>query len=95
MKNITLAIDEHVLDEVRQIAARNKTTVNGLVRDYLTKLASEKSRIAHARERLAELARTSEGRLGEDWVWRREDAYEDRLFPRHKRPPVPGSGEGG
>jgi hypothetical protein len=95
MRNITLAIDEHVLDEVRQIAARNKTTVNGMVRAYLTTLASKESRTARARERLAELARTSEGRLGEDWVWRREDAYEDRLFPRHKHPPVPGSGEGG
>jgi hypothetical protein len=88
MKNITLSIDEQVLDEVRQIAARNRTTVNGMVRDYLVRLASEQSRIAQARERLLELARTSEGRLGKDWKWNREDAYEGRVFPRHQRPSV-------
>jgi hypothetical protein len=35
MKNITLAIDEKVLDRVRVIAAERKTTVNALVRDFL------------------------------------------------------------
>ena len=35
MKNITLAVDEDVLDRVRVIAAERKTTVNGLVREYL------------------------------------------------------------
>jgi hypothetical protein len=88
MKNITLSVDEHVLDEVRQIAARQRTTVNAMVRDYLTRLASEDSRIAQARERLLDLARASEGRLGQDWKWNREDAYEGRVLPRHQRSPV-------
>ena len=39
MKNITLAIDETVLDEVREIAARRRTTVNAIVRNYLAHIA--------------------------------------------------------
>jgi metal-responsive CopG/Arc/MetJ family transcriptional regulator len=90
MKNITLSIDEQVLDEVRQIAARNRTTVNGMVRDYLSRLASEEGRIAEARKGLLELIEHSTGRLGPDYVWNREDAYEGRIFPRHEHPDLRG-----
>ena len=86
MKNITLAINEKVLDEVREIAVRRRTTVNALVRDYLTQIASEESRIAEARKGLLELMENSTGRLGPDYVWNREEIYEDRMFPRHKCP---------
>jgi hypothetical protein len=88
MKNITLSIDDSVLEEVRQIAARNKTTVNAIVRDHLTRLSQQESRQAEARRRLLELAETSSGRLGPGWKWNREDAYEGRLLPRHEHPPV-------
>jgi predicted transcriptional regulator len=95
MKNITLAIDENVLDEVREIAARRRTTVNALVRDYLTQIASEESRIAEARKGLKELMDKSTARLGKDYVWNREEIYEDRMFPRHKRPDLRGNGKTG
>ncbi len=84
-KNITLAIDENVLDEVREIAARRRTTVNALVRDYLTAIAAEESRIAEARKGLKELMSKSTARMGPDYVWNREEIYEDRLLPRHQR----------
>jgi predicted transcriptional regulator len=90
MKNVTLSIDEHVLDEVRQIAARQRTTVNAMVREYLTRLASEESRIAEARQGLRELMKQSTARLGPDYVWNREDAYEGRLLPRHEHPDLRG-----
>ena len=35
MKNVTLAVEEDVLAAARKYAAARKTTVNGLVRDYL------------------------------------------------------------
>ncbi len=76
MKNITLAIDESVLDEVRQYAAKNKTTVNGLVRDYLSRLAAQQNRAEAARQRLLELARSSEGELGPDYKWDRDATYD-------------------
>ena len=93
MKNITLAIDENVLNEVREIAARRRTTVNALVRDYLTQMATEESRIAEARKGLKELMDKSTARLGPDYVWNREEIYEDRMFPRHKRPDLRSDGE--
>jgi Family of unknown function (DUF6364) len=93
MKNITLAIDENVLHEVREIAARQKTTVNALVREYLTQLASQESRIAEARKGLQELMDKSTARLGPDYVWNREEIYEDRMFPRHERSGLRGDGK--
>ena len=64
MKNLTLAIEDHVLDEVREIAARRRTTVNALVRDYLTQVAAEDGRIAQARKELRELMDNSTGAAG-------------------------------
>ena len=82
MKNVTLAIDEEVLRAARRYAANRDTTVNALVRDYLTSLVAFEEKAAKARERLVELSETSEGRMG-SWKWKRGDAYEGRLFPRH------------
>ncbi|MBV9079022.1 MAG: hypothetical protein JO048_16285 [Methylobacteriaceae bacterium] len=55
MKNITLAIDETVLEEVRVYAARRKTSVNGLVREFLRSIAEQEDRSARARRRLRDL----------------------------------------
>jgi hypothetical protein len=93
MKNVTLAIDEEVLRAARRYAANRDTTVNALVRDYLTSLVAFEEKAAKARERLVELSDTSEGRMG-SWEWKRGDAYEGRLFPRHERPDLRGFGEG-
>ena len=75
MKNITLSIDENVLSEVRRYAASRDTTVNALVRDFLTRLATQEDRAAKARRRLLELSDTSEGRMG-DQKWNRERLYD-------------------
>ena len=93
MKNITLAVDEGVLDRVRVIAAELKTTVNALVREYLEKMASEPDRIAEARRRLVELAERSQARLGPDYRFNRDEIYEERLLPRHERSDLRGSGK--
>jgi hypothetical protein len=92
MKNITLAVDDGVLDRARVIAAERKTTVNGLVRDFLEKLVTEGDRIAQARRDLLELAAKSQVRLGPDYRFNREEIYEERLFPRHQHHPLRGSG---
>jgi hypothetical protein len=94
-KNITLAIDEATLETVRIIAAEEKTTVNALVRDFLNGLAEQRNRRAEARAAFKELAENSTGRLGPDYVWNREDAYADRVFPRHERSAVRREGEAG
>ena len=75
MKNITLAIDEDVLNEVRVYAAKHNTTVNGLVRDFLKRLAEQEDRTARARRRLRELAEKSTAEVG-PVTWKREDLYD-------------------
>jgi hypothetical protein len=93
MKNITLAIDEKVLDRVRVIAAERKTTVNALVREFLTETASEIERREESRRALLKLIDESQADMGPNFKWNREALYEDRLFPRHKRPDLRDDGE--
>jgi Family of unknown function (DUF6364) len=77
MKNVTLSIDEKVLDEARVYAAKRKTTVNALVRDYLTRIASEEDRVAQARKELRELAKRSTAEVG-PITWTRDSLYDRR-----------------
>jgi hypothetical protein len=75
MKNITLSVDDAVLEKVRQIAAIQKTTVNALVRDYLTSVASREARWAEAVRQMQELAAQSNMVVGpRDWL--RDDVHE-------------------
>lgn len=74
MKNITLSVDENVLAAVRRLAAERDSTVNALVREYLTNLAAHENRAKRARARLRELSEQSKGRLGKK-TWSREDLY--------------------
>jgi hypothetical protein len=75
MKNITLSVDENVLATVRRHAAERDSTVNALVRDYLTRIAAHDGRAARARARLRRLSAQSEGRLGRK-TWTREDLHD-------------------
>jgi hypothetical protein len=76
MKNITLAIDDEVLDRVRIVAAEKKTTVNALVREFLADLAGRDERLAEARKQLLQLMDTSKGRMAPDWKFDREETHE-------------------
>ena len=90
MKNITLAIDEDVLDKVRAYAAEQKTTVNAIVRRHLEKLAFENDRRAEARRELLRLARASKGRLTSNYVWNREELYDRPVLRRYEHPDLRG-----
>ena len=92
-KNITLAVDDEVLEAVRVIAAERKTTVNALVREFMSGLANESDRRKAAVRGLLELADGSTGRIGADHRWSREELYDDRLLPRHQRPDLRGGRE--
>jgi len=76
MKNITLAIEDDVLDKARIAAAERKTTVNAMVREFLTEIASRGDRRERARRELVELMRTSKGRLAPDYRFDREETHE-------------------
>lgn len=88
MKNITLAIEDEVLAEVRKYAAANNTTVNALVRDYLGGLARFESHSKKAREELLKLAEESTFDLGA-WKWSREELYDRNELSRHEHSSLP------
>ncbi|MEC7797145.1 MAG: ribbon-helix-helix protein, CopG family [Pseudomonadota bacterium] len=73
-RNITLAIDDALLDKVRVLAAMKRTSVNEMVRGFLARLVEEETEHDEATEALLKLARESQGRMG-DWRPAREDAY--------------------
>jgi hypothetical protein len=80
IKSITVSVDENVLASVRRLAAERGSTVNALVRDYLTNLAAHESRADRARARLRELSSQSQGRLGRK-TWTRDDLHDRGAAP--------------
>jgi len=75
MKNITLSVDENILAAVRRHAADRDSTVNALVREYLTGLAAHEDRAKRARAKLRQLSTQSPGRLGKK-TWTREQLHD-------------------
>ena len=76
--NITLSLDEKLVKEVRKIAVDRDTTLTGLVREYLEKLANESATAGRRRRELEALERTfrdSHFKMGKR-TWKREDLYE-------------------
>ena len=74
-KNITLSVDEKVLAKVRRIAAEKDTTVNAMVRDYLTHVAGRDERVKQAMRELEEMTRDSGVEIG-PITWKRDDLYD-------------------
>lgn len=74
-KNITLSIEEAVLDRVRVIAAQRKTTVNGLVRLYLENLSKADDKAARFARRIDALRARSQFEVG-PVTWTRDNLYE-------------------
>jgi phosphoglycolate phosphatase-like HAD superfamily hydrolase len=100
MKNVTLAIDETLLEQARELAARRKTTLNAMVRSLLAHEVEQADRIAWAKAGMKQLMEEARAKAsaddGEPYVWNRRDAYderEDRLLSRHERPDLRGFGE--
>jgi len=75
VKNITVCVTPEIYREARLLAAEHDSTVNALVREYLTNLAGHRDRAHRARARLRQLSKQSQGRLGEK-TWTREDLHE-------------------
>lgn len=75
MKNITLSVEDGVLAAARRHAAEHNSTVNALVREYLTNLAAHDDRASRARARLRRLSKQSRGRLGEK-TWSRQELHD-------------------
>ncbi len=82
-KNITLAVDEEVLQRVRAIAHDRGTSLNALVREHLEQLSQakddERRQYKEALAELREMSAKTVISLGKDYKFTREDAYEGRL----------------
>lgn len=63
-KNITLAIDEDLLDKARVLAAMRRTSVNEMVREYLQHIVDQEKQHCEATEALLKLARESQADFG-------------------------------
>jgi hypothetical protein len=78
MKNVTLSIDDKVLERARRLAAERGTSVNRMIREFLARETGTETEDAYrARMELVELARNSH--RGMTGPWSREEAYADRL----------------
>jgi CRISPR/Cas system-associated protein Csm6 len=71
--NVTLSIDEQTLERARQHAQQRGTSLNQMIRDYLTSLTA--SDPAQAVAELERLWNEEEGDSG-GWAWNREEAYD-------------------
>lgn len=75
MKNITLAIDEKLLKEVRKYAAEHDTTVNAIVREKLAEVVAPTKRMADSIERMRKIADEGGMTVG-PITWTRDDVHE-------------------
>lgn len=85
MKNLTLAIDDELLERSRAYAEKRGTTVNAIIRAHLEQVTDNAERVARAMRELRELSEKSTATLGPDYKFNREEVYADRMLPRHKR----------
>lgn len=85
MTNLTITVDEETLRRARIRALEEGSSVNAVLRDYLSKYAEDRNRAERDRSVLRALLRHAQahpGRSGGARL-RREDLYEDRVrWPR-------------
>lgn len=74
MRNLTLAIEDEVLETARRLALERGTTLNQLVRDHLADLVSREGRRRAAAERLKRAMQEELVEIGPR-TWTREDLY--------------------
>jgi hypothetical protein len=75
VKNVTISLPESVLEALRERAAAERKSLNGWLRELLSKEAAQNSNWAEEFNRIAEeiSVRTP------DWKWSREDTYAKRI----------------
>jgi len=81
MKNITLAMDEKLIEAGRRYAQQHHTTLNALVRDLLRRELGEPEK-EHWTDKLFRIADEAGGN-SHGWKWNREEIYDREVFGRH------------
>jgi hypothetical protein len=67
MANLTVAIDDALLQRAREAAVRENTSVNALVRDFLGRYVDARSQRLQALARFESVAEASGSRSHEPW----------------------------
>ncbi|MCI0652975.1 MAG: DUF6364 family protein [Methylococcaceae bacterium] len=75
MKNITLSIDERVLEKVRRYASESGSSVNQLVREFLTGIAERNDRADQVKRQIRDLSEQSTAQIGSK-SWTRDELHE-------------------
>lgn len=73
--NITLSADPELVKKVREYAARNGTTLNRLIREYMEQVIGEKDADSAAAE-FSRLAREKAGRSPKGFRFNRDAAHQ-------------------
>ncbi|MGX6649048.1 DUF6364 family protein [Maricaulaceae bacterium MS644] len=81
-KNLTLAIDEDLLDRARVLAAMKRTTVNAMVREFLERVVQDERETDEVTQELLKLSREGAWDMG-DWRPSRDETYSG--LPRFDR----------
>ncbi len=74
MANLTLSLDDELLQKAREAAVREHTSVNALVREYLTQYVNARERRLRALDALDQLAERTHSASEERWT--RESLHE-------------------
>jgi hypothetical protein len=74
MANLTLSLEDSLLQQAREAALRDHTSVNALVREYLNRYVDAKRRRFEALDALDALAARSNS--SSDKSWSREELHE-------------------
>ena len=75
--NLTIQLDQSVVQRARVAAARRGTSISALVARQLEELVEREDRYEDARRRASELMDTAKRRGGRGWT--RDDIYAERL----------------
>lgn len=68
MANLTLAIDDALLQRAREAALHQNTSVNALVREFLTRYVDARSRRLEALSRFEAVAASCDSSSTEPWT---------------------------
>jgi hypothetical protein len=79
--NITLSIEEHIVERAREKLRATGKTVNQAVREHLQHIAGEGD--SNLERELEEFTRRAGQGNSNGWKWNREELYEERTqWPR-------------
>ncbi|MGH8182668.1 MAG: hypothetical protein ACREPH_03310 [Rhodanobacteraceae bacterium] len=67
MANLTLVVENELLQRAREVAVRERTSVNAVVREFLVRYADAKSRRLEALDALDAVAARNKSRSTRGW----------------------------